>query len=314
MPKGKFSRKPVARQHMARVHNGGHLLTEDTMATGPSPTVRRRQLGMELRRLREASGKSQQDAGEWLGIPATSISKIETGKQRVSQAYLRLLLQLYAVGSPHAEALDLLRKESDQRAWFAEYGKTVPSWFSDYLGFETAAAEVWTYQPEFIPGLLQTPEYAEAINVALSPDRAADEIQRLVQLRTSRQQRLTTEDDRLTLRAVINEAALRREVGGPDVMRAQARRLAELAKLPNVTVLVLPFTAGAHPGMRGAFTALRFPEEPMNTVYQELYGAALYVEAPAEVRKFADDFEQLVRQSLSADGTTQLLDQIEGRP
>src|SRR5882757_8015902 len=113
--------------------------------TGPSPTVRRRQLGMELRRLREAAGKSQEDAAQWLDIPATSVSKMETGKQRVSAAYLKLLLQFYGVGSPHAEALDQLRRESSQRGWLVEYGKTVPTWFTDYLGMETAAAEVWTY-------------------------------------------------------------------------------------------------------------------------------------------------------------------------
>lgn len=263
---------------------------------GPSPTVRRRQLGMELRRLREAAGKSQHDAAVWLGIPATSISKIETGKQRVTSAYLKLLLQLYEVGSPHAEALDQLRRESDQRGWWADYGKTVPAWFGDYLGMETVAAEVWTYESEFIPGLLQTPEYTEAINVGGDPTEA----ERMVQLKTARQQRLTSSDDPLILHAVINEAALRREVGGPEVMDDQALHLAELSTLPNVTVQILPFNVGAHPGMLGAFTALRFPEEPMNTVYLELYGAALYVESPPEVKRYTNIFEQLARLSLDA--------------
>jgi hypothetical protein len=179
---------------------------------------------------------------------------------------------------------------------------------------ETAAAEVWTYESEFIPGLLQTPRYTEAINIALSPDRSPAEIQRLVQLRTSRQQRLANSEDPLMLRAIINEAALRREVGGAEVMRDQIQHIAETAELPNVSVYVLPFTAGAHPGMRGPFTALRFPEEPMNTVYQELYDAALYVEAPAEVQKFTNRFEQLARQSLDADGSIKLLNDIGGRP
>ncbi len=280
------------------------------MADGPSPTVRRRQLGMELRRLRDAAGKTQQDAAEWLGIPATGISKMETAKQRVTQAYLKLLLQLYEVGSPHAEALDRLRRESGQRGWWADYGKTVPKWFADYVGMETVAAEVWTYESEFIPGLLQTPQYTEAVTVALDSTRTPDEIQRLVQLRASRQQRLTS-DEPLVLRAVINEAALRREVGGRDVMRAQAKWLAEAATLPNVTVQVLPFSAGAHRGMRGAFTALRFPEEPMNTVYLELDRAALYLEAPPEIARYASIFERLASIALDADGTAKLLDQIE---
>ena len=300
----------VAGQQVSGVQTVGYLLTEDAMVTGPSPTVRRRQLGMELRRLRDAAGKTQQDAADWLGIPATGISKMENGKQRVTQAYLKLLLQLYEVGSPDAEALDRLRRESGQRGWWAEYGKTVPKWFADYVGMETVAAEVWTYESEFIPGLLQTPQYTEAVNVALDPTRTPSEIQRIVQLRASRQQRLT-DGDPLVLRAVINEAALRREVGGPDVMRAQARRLAEAAALPNVTVQVLPFSVGAHRGMLGAFTALRFPEEPMNTVYLELDRAALYLEAPSEIARYATIFERLASLALDADGTAKLLDQVE---
>jgi transcriptional regulator with XRE-family HTH domain len=310
MLKSKSAIRGVAGQQVSGVQTVGHLLTEDAMATGPSPTVRRRQLGMELRRLRDAAGKTQQDAAEWPGIPATGISKMENGKQRVTQAYLKLLLQLYEVGSPDAEALDRLRRESGQRGWWADYGKTVPSWFASYVGMETAAAEVWTYESEFIPGLLQTPQYTEAVNVALNPARNHDEIQRIVRLRADRQQRLTSEEP-LILRAVINEAVLRRAVGGPEVMRAQARQLAETAKLPNVTVQVLPFSTGAHPGMRGAFTALRFPEEPMNTVYLELDGAALYLEAPSQIARYANTFERLASLALDADGTAELLDQIE---
>jgi transcriptional regulator with XRE-family HTH domain len=257
---------------------------------------------MELRRLREAAKKQQHDAAQWLDVNDTVISKLETGKQKVSHAYLSMLLQLYDVGSPHADFLHQLRRDSSQRGWWAEYGKTVPSWFSDYLGMEAGAAEVWTYQSEFIPGLLQTPGYAQTI-IALTPNRTPDEVDQLVNLRINRQRRLTN-DNPLVLRAVINEAALRRAVGGPDVMRDQAKRLAEVAKLPNVTVQILPFTAGAHRGMRGAFTTLRFPEEPMNTVYLEMYDAALYVETPTEVERFTDDFEGLARQSL-------LLDQVE---
>jgi hypothetical protein len=280
------------------------------MADGPSPTVRRRQLGMELRRLREAAGRSQEDAGRWLDIPATAISKMETGKQRVTSAYLKLLLQLYDVGSPHAEALERVRRESSQRGWWAAYGDTVPKWFADYVGMETAAAEVWTYEAEFVPGLLQVPQYTEAVTAATNPAIAPDQIRRFGEVRAARQQRLTS-DDPLTLRAVINEAALRREVGGPDVMRAQARRLAEAARLPNVTVQILPFSIGAHPAMLGAFTALRFPEEPMNTVYVELDGAALYLEAPPAVRRYADTFERLTHLALDADSTVELLTQIE---
>ncbi|MCA1676055.1 MAG: DUF5753 domain-containing protein, partial [Actinobacteria bacterium] len=140
-----------------------------------------------------------------------------------------------------------------------------------------------------------------------------DDVQRIVQLRATRQQRLTSAEP-LILRAVINEAALRREVGGPDVMRGQARRLAEAATLPNVTVHVLPFAAGAHPGMAGAFTALRFPEEPMNTVFVEFAGAALYLELPSQIKRYANTFERITHFALDADGTVEVLDQMERRP
>lgn len=273
---------------------------------GSSPTVRRRQLGMELRRLRELAGKSQDDAAEWLGIDATAVSRMESGKRRVTVSHLRSYFQLYGVGSPHADYLLQLCRESAQRGWYVSYGKTVPNWFRDYVGMETAAAEVWTWEPLFVPGLLQTRAYTEALNVALNPTRKAEEIQRIVQLRMDRQQRLTDEDP-LTVRALIDEAALRREVGSRKVMRAQLQHLIEISKLPNVTVQVIPFSAGAHRGMRGAFTALRFPEEPMNTVYLELYIEALYVEAPLEVASYTEIFERLAHTALNRDDTAELI-------
>lgn len=277
---------------------------------GSSSTVRRRQLGMELRRLRELAGKSQDDAADWLGIDSTAVSRMESGKRRVTVSHLRSYCQLYEVGSPHADYLLQLCRESAQRGWYISYGKTVPDWFRDYLGMETAAAEVWTWEPLFVPGLLQAQVYTEALSLALNPTCTPEEIQRIVRLRADRQQRLTA-DDPLTVRALIDEAALRREVGGREVMRAQIRHLTEVAALPNVTLQALPFSTGAHSGMLGAFTALRFPEEPMNTVYLELYGEALYVEAPSEIQKYASTFEDLTRVSLDVDGTAELLDQIE---
>jgi transcriptional regulator with XRE-family HTH domain len=283
---------------------GYHLLTEDGM--GSSPTVRRRQLGMELRRLRELAGKSQDDAAEWLGIDSTAVSRMESGKRRVTVAHLRSYFQLYGVGSPDSDYLLQLCRESAQRGWYVSYGKTVPDWFRDYLGMESAAAEVWTWEPLFIPGLLQSRAYTEALGAALNPTRTAEEIQRIAQLRTDRQQRLTG-DDPLTVRALIDEAALRRKVGDREVMRTQLQHLTEVSKLPNVTVQVTPFSAGAHRGMRGAFTALRFPEEPMNTVYLELYGQAVYVEAPIEVAGFTETFEGLARTALSSEDTAELV-------
>ena len=261
---------------------------------------------MELRRLREAAHKTQDEAAAYLEIDSTVVSRHESGKVRVSVPQLRTYMQLYGVGSPEADYLLQLCRDAAQRGWFARYGKTVPDWFRDYLGMESAAAEVWTWEPLFIPGLLQHQAYTAALIEADNPSWSPEEIQRVVQLRMDRQQRLTAEDP-LIVRAIIDEAALRRQVGGPDVMVDQLKHLVQVSKLPNVTVQVIPFSAGAHRGMRGAFVALRFPEEPMNTVYLELYREALYVEAPGEVANYTDTFEELAQRALSRDDTAELI-------
>jgi transcriptional regulator with XRE-family HTH domain len=127
-----------------------------------SPTMRRRQLGAELRRLREEAGKTQDEVHQWTNVPATTISRMETGKRRVPVTFLKAVLQLYGVGSPHAEALEKLARESSERGWWAAYGDTVPNWFAEFLGMETAADELWTYESEYVPGILQTRRYTAA--------------------------------------------------------------------------------------------------------------------------------------------------------
>ncbi|MGH3720599.1 MAG: helix-turn-helix domain-containing protein [Pseudonocardiaceae bacterium] len=261
-----------------------------------------RQLGMELRRLREAVGKTQAQAGDWINLSDTAISKMETGDRKVKVSYVKSLCQLYDVDAPHAEFLERLARESEQRGWWADYGNTVPSWFKDFLGMETAAAEVWTYESELVPGLLQTPEYVEA--------RGGTE--RFVELRAARQARLVG-DAPLILRAVLNEAVLCRPVGGHDVMRRQIRYIIEAASLPNVTIQVVPFSIGFHPAMAGSFTALRFPQVPMNTVYVEMKGGAVYMEKLPDVERFAATFERLVELALGIEETVSLLHDFERR-
>jgi len=286
----------------------GDLLTEGAMVAESNPAMRRRQLGMELRRLRDAAGKTQDEAAEWTGLSATAMSKIERGKQGLDQGRLRLLTQFYDVGSPHAEALEHLRRESGKRGWWVQYGEDVPDWFEGYLGMETSAAEIWTYEPELIPGLLQTPEYVRAVTLATQPS-GTDQPDRFAEVRVARQKRLTDDDDPLILRAVINEAVLRREVGGPEVFGAQLDRLAEAAALPNVSVRLLPFSTQEHPSMLGGFTCLRFPQEPLNVAYVEYDGGAIYIERPRRVERFADTFERLADLALTERETTERLDQ-----
>ncbi|MEY8041646.1 helix-turn-helix transcriptional regulator [Saccharopolyspora cebuensis] len=264
---------------------------------------------MELLRLREQAGKSQEEAAEWVGIRASAISKIENGRQKVNPAYLKLLLQLYGVGSPHAEALHQIAKEASERGWWVSYGSTVPSWFRDYAGMERAAAEICSYEPELVPGLLQTSTYVRALATARQPDVQADELERRIEIRKARQERVTGESP-IAIKAVLNEAVVRRIVGGAAVMREQLHYLAEMSELPNISLRLLPFTAGAHASMVGAFSLLRFPEEPMNTVYVELAHDAIYIERPSDVTGYTVTFEQLADMSESEEGSRELFHQL----
>jgi transcriptional regulator with XRE-family HTH domain len=269
-----------------------------------SPTMRRRQLGAELRRLREEAGKTQEDVQEWTNVPATTISRMEHGKRRVPVTFLKAVLPLYGVGSPQAEALEKLARESSERGWWAAYGDTVPDWFASFLGMETAADELWTYEAEYVPGILQTNRYTEATRAAMGTPSEGSE--KLVAVRSARQKRLSG-DNPMTFRAVLNEAVIRREVGGPDVMREQLEYLARAAARPNITLQILPFAAGAHPGMLGPFTALRFPQEPLNTIYIELDGGAVYWEKPASVERYAATFRRLSELALNEEDTISLI-------
>jgi len=285
---------------------GRYLLTEATVADS-SPTVRRRQLGMELQRLREAARKSQQEAGDWIGVSASQVSKYETGDRKVKVGYVRSLCELYDVDAHHKEFLVRLAQESDQRGWWADFGSTVPHWFADFLGMETVATEAWVYESEPFPGLLQAEEYVRAVVSSRS------DAERFSTLRVTRQKRLT-DDNPLILRVVLNEAVLCRVVGGPEVMRKQIRHVINTAQLPNVTIQVLPFSAGFHPAMTGSFTALRFPETPtMNTVYVEIKGGALYIEKPPDVDRYAATFEHLTELALDEPRTISFLEQMERR-
>lgn len=299
----KFPEQGLAREQIFGVQTVGYLAMEGEMAD--SAPVRRRQLGMELRRLREDAGKIQADAAEWTGLGESAISKIERGKQKISAGHLKLLCQLYDVRSPHAQALEQLRKEAEKRGWWAVYGDDVPDWFRGYLGMETAAAEVWFYASELIPGLLQTVDYTKAITAAMDSGDA-ERAERYAAVRLARQKRLT-DDDPLILRVVINEAAIRRPVGGPEVMRAQLDRLVDTARLPNVTVQLLPFSAGEHPAMLGAFSAIRFPQEEMNVVYLESNLGALYFERPSQVEWYTHTFERLTSLALTSEATIDVL-------
>lgn len=267
-------------------------------------------LARELKRLRQASGLTQAQVGDHVGTPDTTISKIENGERGVPLPHLKLMIQLYKLGPEQAEVLVRLAAEAKEPGWWTAYRTTVPKWFVNYVSLETVASGVWTYESEYVPGLLQTRRYTEALAQGFSSAVHSDNGEGLVAVRTRRQQRLTGEQP-LTLRAVINEAALRRTVGGADVMRGQLSWLRQVAEQPNITVQILPFSVGAHPGMTGPFTILRFPESLMNTVFIEIRGDAVYRDKCEDVERHVADFEQLCELALDREGTVRKINEIE---
>lgn len=280
------------------------------MAPRPSPTVRGRRLRYELRQLREQRGLTIEQVawrsgGDWT---PSAISRWETGDRRIRPADLRLLLEVYEVPDEQREVLLTLAREARQRGWWQSYrSDAVPDWFQVYLGLEAEAASLREYASELVPGLFQTGDYYRAFMRA-APAAGDDEaIEQKIAVRMERQERLAT-DDPPACWAVLNEAVIRRVVGGPEVMRDQLKHIIELASRPNVSVQVLPFTAGAHPAMDGSFIILGFPEAPdPDVVYLESQTGSLYLEKPAEVGRYQAMFNHLVAKALDPEVSVSMI-------
>ncbi|MGH3718005.1 MAG: helix-turn-helix domain-containing protein [Pseudonocardiaceae bacterium] len=280
------------------------------MTISPGPTVRRRQLGQELRRLREGAGKTMEEAAEWAGIQPSTISKIENGRQAIRPTNVRLLLLLYGTEGPQADALIKLADEANQRGWWAGYRDVVPAWFRIFVDLEADASEIDSYCSELVPELLQTAEYAQAVILAGHPATTQAELAQLVAFRHERQQRMAG-DTPSQLHFVLNEAVLRRTVGGAEAFRRQLDHLAEMAQLPHVTLQVLPFAAGAHAAMGQTFTMLRMSGDKagLDLVYLENDRGALYLERPTDVEHYQTIFTRLTTAALTSDETSKLLAQ-----
>lgn len=283
--------------------------------TDGSPTVPARRLGKTLKRLRDTAGKSQVQAAEWVSTVSSSISKYETADRTPSESHLKLMLQCYGVDweSPLGVELLQLGKQAREPGWWADYGDVIPAWFIDRIGLETAASELWIYESGAIPGLLQTTEYAQAVITALNSSGPPDNAERIAAVRMARRRRLDDAGRPLVLRVVLDEAVLSREIGGPSVMLEQVTALIEAARRDNITLQVLPFSAGAHPAQGGPFTTIRFSEQEMDTVYVELRGGAVYLDRSVDVERYVATFEQLRTLSLAEDETVLFLEKIERR-
>jgi transcriptional regulator with XRE-family HTH domain len=271
-------------------------------------TLRRRKLGKELRKCREAAGLTARQTAQLAGFRQGTISKIENGKQTILPRTAKLILQACDVGAPTMDTLLRFAAESDDQGWWLTFSDTMPDWFTTYVDLESDAEVISTYTAELVDGLLQTPEYAEAITRATHPAFPEERLRQAVELRRARQAQLDRENPP-QLSVLLNEAVLRRPVGGPEVMGAQVRHLAEMARRPNVTVRVLPFEAGAHPGMKGSFTLLGFPEgfDDMDCVYLENENGGIWQERPGDIARYTEVFERLGKLALSQRKSVALL-------
>jgi Domain of unknown function (DUF5753)/Helix-turn-helix domain len=240
------------------------------------PTVLRMLLGAHLRRLREAQGVSRETAGWEIRSSESKISRMELGRVSFKERDVADLLTLYEVSDAEERAALLtLARDANTPGWWHREGDILPGWFQSYLGLESAAAVIRTYELQFVPGLLQTADYARAV-ILLGHGKAVQaELDRRVSLRMTRQQ-LLNRPDPPQLWAVIDEGALRRPVGGPDVMRAQLEALIDATKMPNVRLQIIPFEFGGHAAAGGSFSILRFPDQDLpDIVYVEQLDSAL---------------------------------------
>lgn len=262
------------------------------MATGP--TVRRRRLGTELRKLRESTGYKLEEVAAQLGVAASTLSRIETGKAPTKSAYLTKLLEMYQVtDSGQRQTLVDMAREGHRKGWWAAYDDVLPSGLGVYVGLEAEASGLRSYENSVVHGLLQTADYARAILRETGPRHSAEQIERLVDLRLERQRRLA-EEPAIELWVILDEAVIQRMVGGAAVMRRQFGRLLATAAKPGMTLQVLPFESGAHAGLDGSFSIIEFDERcDSEVVYVESAAGSLYLEKDRDVRVRAEIFDRL---------------------
>ncbi|MFE4855579.1 helix-turn-helix domain-containing protein [Streptomyces sp. NPDC056670] len=279
------------------------------MASNVNPTVRRRRLGQELRRLRELKGMTAEEVAERLLVSQSKISRLENGRRSISQRDVRDLCGVYEVEDHRiVDSLMQMAKDSRQQGWWHAFGD-IP--YSVYIGLETDAASLRVYDPQVVPGLLQTRQYAESLIAGALPETAPTDVEKRVNVRLRRQERVKAAENPLRLWVVIDEAALRRRVGDKQLMIDQLEFLIEQSQLPHVTVQVLPFSMGAHPGINGQYAILEFPDaSDSSVVYIEGVTSDLYLEKANDVQKYSVMYEHLRAQALNVDQTREFITKV----
>ena len=276
-----------------------------------SPTVLRMILGRQLQALREKAGLSYVQAAEAIYSSEWTLRRIEAGKGALKPLNIKSLLIAYGVTDVREiDTFLALARDASKPGWWHQYGDALPDWFKVAVGLEESASQIRAYEPQVVPGLLQTAQYARAITAASFPDEGEDEQERRVSLRLARQD-LLKRPAPPEYQVLLEETVLRRAIGGPAVMRCQLEHLIQAAASPHVTVQVLPFSAGWHPAMYGMFWVYRFPDNAVpDVVYSEALTSATYLNKPEDTAQYIRAMDRMAALAASPEKTITLLRQI----
>ena len=276
-----------------------------------SPTVLRIILARQLQALREKAGMSHEQAAQAIDSSESTIRRMERAEGGLEPLTVKSLLMAYGVSDPgEIDAFLALSRGASQPGWWHSYDDVLPSWFRAAVGLEESASLIRAYEPQVVPGLLQTEGYIRAITAASSPAATEDFTERAVALRLARQQ-LLGRPDPPEYRVVLDETVLRRTIGGHKVMRAQLEHLIQAAGQPQVTIQVIPFAAGWHPALYGMFNIFRFPAAQLpDIVYTEALTGAYYLDKPDESARYTEALDRLCAQAASPERTVTILGEI----
>jgi len=261
-----------------------------------------------LRQLREEAGLSHHQVANETGLVASTLFRLETAKTKPQLRTLRTLCSLYGTSPARQQELEALLRAASEETWLQPASEYLPRPYAAYIGFEREASALHNFEPSFVPGLLQTEAYARAVIAGSAPNASPEEVDGRVAARLKRQELLTRQEP-LTLEAVIDEAVLHHLVGGKAVMRSQVERLREVSRRPNITLQVIPYETGAHPGMYGGFAILRF-QEAQDVVYIESSANDLFLEGQEDVGRCSLMFADLQKLALSPEVSDALLAKV----
>jgi transcriptional regulator with XRE-family HTH domain len=271
----------------------------------PSPAVRRRRLGNELRSLRERAGLTIDVVADRLDFSSSKVSRIETGHTGASAADVRAMVGLYGLDGHAADALVQIAREAKAKGWWLQYGKVL---IGRYVGLEAGASKIYSFEAQLVPGLLQLPGYTRLLIRAARPDLTDEELDDRIRIRDKRRALIDKDENPIDFWAIIDEAVLHRMVGGASLMRRQIEKLQTVAERPNVTIQVIPFGVGVHAGMDGSFSILEYEDEAdPDVVFAENAAGGLFMEKEEDLRRYRFVFDRLQASALTPELSAEFL-------